>query len=224
MSRPIAVLFDIDETLVHTGGSGARSWTWAFDRLYGVVADIGEHTSAGETDPQVGRETFRAVIGREPSCDELGRLYTAYLCHLAEDIWNSKDYRVLDGVEETLGRMADAGVTLGLLSGAMEGAARIKMEPGKLGRYFVFGAYGSDSPDRDDIARLAITKAARLHGRELSRSEVYIVGDTPRDIDAAIKANATPIGVASGRYTVPELRATKAEHVLTSLTEPFPDL
>ncbi|WP_211265608.1 hypothetical protein [Actinacidiphila oryziradicis] len=65
MARPITVLFDIDETLVHTGGSGARSWAWAFDRLHGVSADIGEHSSAGETDPQVGTATFKAVLGRD---------------------------------------------------------------------------------------------------------------------------------------------------------------
>jgi phosphoglycolate phosphatase-like HAD superfamily hydrolase len=143
---------------------------------------------------------------------------------LSQDIWTSEGYRVLDGVEETLRRMADSGTILGLLSGAMEGAARIKMEPAKLGRYFVFGAYGSDSPDRVEVTRLAIAKAARLHGRDLARSEVYVVGDTPRDIEAAHAANATAIGVASGRYTVPELRATKADHVLASLTEPFPHL
>ncbi|HSZ28373.1 MAG TPA: hypothetical protein VK784_01285, partial [Pseudonocardiaceae bacterium] len=97
MAGPIAVLFDIDETLVHTGGAGARSWAWAFDQLYGVPADIGAHTSAGETDPQVGRETFRAVLHREPSFDELARLYAKYLWHLSEDIWTSSAYRVLNG-------------------------------------------------------------------------------------------------------------------------------
>ena len=224
MARPIAVLFDIDETLVHTGDSGRRSWSWAFDHLHGVAADIGEHTSAGETDPQVGRETFSAVLGRAPSHDEMARLYAAYLWHLSEDIWTSKGYRVLDGVEETLRRIADAGVILGLLSGAMEGAARIKMEPGKLGRYFVFGAYGSDSPDRAEITRLAVGKAARLHGRELTRAEAYVVGDTPRDIQAAHAAQATAVGVASGHYTVEELRAAGADHVLTSLTDPFPGI
>ncbi|CAM5260625.1 Haloacid dehalogenase OS=Streptomyces antimycoticus OX=68175 GN=SSPO_026190 PE=4 SV=1 [Streptomyces antimycoticus] len=155
MAGPIAALFDIDETLVHTGGSGKRSWAWAFDRLHGVAADIGDHTSAGETDPQVGRKTFRAVLGREPSHDEMARLYAAYLWHLSEDIRASEGYRVLDGVEDTLRRITDAGIILGLISGAMEGAARIKMEPGQLGRYFVFGAYGSDSPDRAEITRLA---------------------------------------------------------------------
>ncbi|MBP8534826.1 HAD family hydrolase [Streptomyces sp. MK37H] len=222
MAGPIAVLFDIDETLVHTGGSGARSWAWAFDRLHGVAADIGKHTSAGETDPQVGRETFRAVLGREPSHDEMARLYAAYLWHLSEDIRTSEGYRVMDGVEDTLRRITDAGVVLGLISGAMEGAARIKMEPGRLGRYFVFGAYGSDSPDRPEITRLAMAKAARLHGHDLGRSDVYVVGDTPLDIEAARAANATAVGVASGHYSVEELRAAAADHVLTSLTEPFP--
>ncbi|KAK1185762.1 HAD family hydrolase [Streptomyces sp. NBS 14/10] len=224
MAGPVAVLFDIDETLVHTGGSGRRSWAWAFDQLHGVAADIGKHTSAGETDPQVGRETFHAVLGREPSHDELARLYAAYLWHLSEDIWASKGYRVLDGVEETLRRITDAGVILGIISGAMEGAARIKMEPGKLGRYFVFGAYGSDSPDRAEITRMAMAKAGRLHGRELTRDEVYVVGDTPRDIEAAHASHATGVGVATGHYTVEELSAAQADHVLTALTEPFPQI
>jgi len=224
MTRPRVVLFDIDETLVHTGGSGARSWAWAFDQLYGVPADIGEHTSAGETDPQVGRATFQAVLGREPNHDELARLYSKYLWHLSEDIWSSPGYRVLDGVEALLGRLADAGVMLGVVSGAMEGAARMKMDPGKLNRYFVFGGYGSDSPDRTEITRLAAGKAARLHGRDLTHDEIYVVGDTPRDIEAARAAGLTAIGVASGHYSAEDLRATQADHILHSLANPFPGI
>jgi phosphoglycolate phosphatase len=224
MAKPIAVLFDIDETLVHTGGAGARSWAWAFDQLYGVPADIGQHTSAGETDPQVGRGTFRAVLGREPSYDEMARLYAKYLWHLAEDIWTSQAYRVLDGAEDLLQRLTNAGIILGVISGAMEGAARTKMEPGKLNRYFVFGSYGSDSPDRAEVARLGIAKAARLHGHDLSTDQVYVVGDTPLDVAAGRAAGATAIGVASGHYGADELRAAKADHVLRSLTEPFPNL
>lgn len=168
MAQPLAVLFDIDETLVHTGGSGARSWAWAFEQLHGVAADIGDHSSAGETDPQVGRATFKDVLGRDPSHEEMGRLYSKYLWHLAEDIWTADGYRVLDGATDLLGRLSDAGVILGVISGAMEGAARMKMEPGNLNRYFVFGAYGSDSPDRTEVTRLAIAKASRLHGRALA--------------------------------------------------------
>lgn len=221
---PLAVLFDIDETLVHTGGSGARSWAWAFEQLHGVAADISQHTSAGETDPQVGRKTFRGVLGRDAGPDEMNGLFAAYLSHLADDIWRSDGYRVLDGVEEVLRRIADAGAILGLTSGAMEGAARTKLEPGRLGRYFLFGAYGSDSPDRGEVTRMAVGKAARLHGRAFGPDEVYVVGDTPRDIEAAHAAHATAIGVASGHYGGEELRAAKADHVLHSLTDPFPGL
>ena len=224
MAQPMVVLFDIDETLVHTGGSGARSWAWAFDQLHGVAADIGEHSSAGETDPQVGRATFRAVLGRDPSHEEMARLYSKYLWHLSEDIWTAEGYRVLDGARDVLGRLAGAGVILGVVSGAMEGAARMKMEPGKLNRYFVFGAYGSDSPDRTEVTRLAIAKAAKLHGRKLARGDVFVVGDTPHDVDAARAAGATAVGVATGHYGPEDLRAAKADHVLGSLGEPFPGL
>jgi phosphoglycolate phosphatase len=219
-----AVLFDIDETLVHTGGAGARSWAWAFDQLYGVSADIGEHTSAGETDPQVGRATFTAVIGRDPSHDEMSRLYSKYLWHLSGDIWNAPGYRVLDGVDELLRSLSDAGVILGVISGAMEGAARMKMEPGKLNRYFVFGAYGSDSPDRTEITRQALSKAERLRGHKLSPDEVCVVGDTPRDIDAARAAGVTAVGVASGHYEIQDFIEAGADHILQSLTDPFPGM
>ena len=223
LTKPVVVLLDIDETLVHTGGSGARSWKAAFDKLYGIPADIGEHSSAGETDPQVARATFIGVIGRDPSDDELDRLYVQYLLHLADDILVSEQYRVLPGAEQTLIALGEAGVMLGLVSGAMEGAARTKLVPANLNRFFIFGAYGSDSPDRAQLTRLAIEKATRLHS-QLTPSQVYVVGDTPRDIDAAKAAGAVSVGVASGHYSVEELRAAGGAHVLGSLKDPFPGL
>jgi phosphoglycolate phosphatase-like HAD superfamily hydrolase len=222
-AKPVVVLFDVDETLVHTGGAGARSWKTAFEKLYGVPADIGEHTSAGETDPQVARATFTAVIGRDPSDDELDRLYGHYLLSLADDIVIAEQYRVLPGAEQTLVALGEAGVLLGLVSGAMEGAARTKLVPGNLNRFFIFGAYGSDSPDRAELTRLAIEKATRLHN-QLIPSQVFVVGDTPRDIDAAQSSGAVSVGVASGHYSVDELKAAGGVHVLKSLEDAFPGL
>ncbi len=222
-AKPVVVLFDVDETLVHSGGSGTRSWKAAFDKLYGIPADIGEHTSAGETDPQVARATFKAVLGREPSDDELTRLYAQYLLHLATDIGVSEGYRVLPGAEKLLLRLGEAGVILGLVSGAMEGAARTKLVPANLNRFFVFGAYGSDSPDRTELTGLAIGKAARLHD-QLAPSQVYVVGDTPHDMEATNASGAVSVGVASGHYSVAELETAGGAYVLASLECGFPGL
>jgi phosphoglycolate phosphatase len=222
-AKPVVVLFDVDETLVHTGGSGARSWKAAFSKLYGIPADIGEHSSAGETDPQVARATFKGVLHREPSDDELGRLYAAYLLHLAEDIGVSAGYRMLPGAESLLLRLGEAGVMLGLVSGAMEGAARTKLVPANLNRFFVFGAYGTDSPDRAELTGLAIAKAGRLHD-QLTPDQVYVVGDTPHDLEAANASGAVSVGVASGHYSTDELEAAGGAHVLRSLEEGFPGL
>jgi phosphoglycolate phosphatase len=220
-AKPVVVLFDVDETLVHTGGSGARSWKGAFQELYGIPADIGQHTSAGETDPQVARATFKGVIHREPTDTELDQLYVHYLLHLADDILVSEQYRMLPGADTCLTTLGRAGVLLGLVSGAMEGAARTKLIPANLNRFFIFGAYGSDSPDRAELTGIAIEKAVRLHAG-LAHSQVFVVGDTPLDIDAAKKSGAVSVGVATGRYSVDELSGSGADHVLGSLAEPFP--
>jgi phosphoglycolate phosphatase-like HAD superfamily hydrolase len=223
IAKPVVVLFDVDETLVHTGGSGGRSWKAAFEKLYGIPADIGEHTSAGETDPEVARETFQAVIGRHPSDDELDQVYVQYLLNLADDILVSEQYRMLPGADQCLAALGAAGVLLGLVSGAMEGAARTKLIPANLNRFFLFGAYGSDSPDRAELTGIAIEKASRLHAG-LKPTQVMVVGDTPRDIEAAQKAGAVSVGVATGKYSVSELTEAGADHALGSLAEPFPGL
>jgi phosphoglycolate phosphatase-like HAD superfamily hydrolase len=222
-SKPVVVLFDVDETLVHTGGSGARSWAVAFDKLYGLPADIGKHTSAGETDPEVARATFKAVVGREPSDDELVQVYVQYLLNLSEDILVSEGYRMLPGADQCLADLGKAGVLVGLVSGAMEGAARTKLIPANLNRFFLFGAYGSDSPDRAELTGIAIEKARRLHS-QLTPAQVFVVGDTPRDVEATRKAGAVSVGVATGHYSVTDLTKAGADHVLASLTEPFPGI
>jgi phosphoglycolate phosphatase len=130
---------------------------------------------------------------------------------------------MLPGAEQCLSALGRAGVLLGLVSGAMEGAARTKLMPANLNRFFIFGAYGSDSPDRAELTGIAVEKASRLHAR-LSPGQVFVVGDTPKDIEAARAAGAVSVGVASGNYSVDELHEAGGDHVLGSLEEPFPGL
>ena len=163
------------------------------------------------------------MLGREPVGDELDPLYARYLLHMSDDIWDSPQYRMLPGADEVLQRLVDAGVILGIVSGAMEGAARTKLMPAKLNRFFLFGAYGSDSPDRPELTRIAIEKAAHLHV-DLSATDVFVVGDTPLDIAAAHAAGAVSVGVATGKYSKAELESAGAMHVLGSLEDPFPGI
>ena len=218
----VAVLFDIDGTLITSGGAGAVSWRRAFDDLHGIPADIGEFSDAGMTDPDVGRRTFTAVIGREPSHREFARLMARRLHHLPRAVEESEGYRVLEGVEALLTRLADDGYLLGLTTGGTEAAAHIKLERGGLNSWFCFGGYGSDSDDRAELTRCAIERAGSVFGREVGGHEVLVVGDTPLDVEAAHAAGAPVVAVASGGFGADELREAGADHVLGSLAEEFP--
>ena len=222
MARPSAVLFDIDGTLISTGGAGARSWRHAFDELYGIPADIGKFTDAGMTDPMVARLTFKAAVGHDPTPTELATVMAAYLDRLPYEVAHSESYRVLDGAEEALRTLGRSGILLGITSGAVEAAAHIKLSRAGLNRYFPFGGYGSDSADRVELTKCAIERGGNLIGMALDPRQVYVVGDTPKDIDAAHGAGCVGVGTATGHYSREELEQAGAEYVLESLREPFP--
>jgi phosphoglycolate phosphatase-like HAD superfamily hydrolase len=218
------ILFDIDGTLIDTGGAGARSWRWAFERQFQREVDIAEYTTAGMTDPAIARVTFREVMEREPTAEELNRLMAGYQAVLPDYVASSPGYRVLDGVEELLERLTSAGVLLGLTTGGLEAAAHAKLGRGRLNHFFLLGGYGSDSEDRTALTRAAVDRGRRMLDGRLDLTEVFVVGDTPLDIAAAEGVGAVSVGVASGRYGVDELRAANADHVLASLADPFPGM
>jgi phosphoglycolate phosphatase-like HAD superfamily hydrolase len=221
---PALVLFDIDGTLITSGGAGARSWSYAFEQLHGIPANIGSHTEAGETDPIVARKTFEGALGREPTEPELAAIFALYLRRLSEEVATSEGYRVLDGAAERLESLSDAGFMLGIVSGAMEGAARVKLSRARLDRYFLFGGYGTDSADRTKLTTAAIARASMLHHHPLNPAHVFVVGDTPLDVAAAQAAGTVSVAVASGTYSVDELMAAGADHVLPTLASPFPGI
>ena len=206
-SPPLAIAFDVDETLVSTGGAGARSWARAFDTLWGATADISKFTKGGMTDPEVARTTFAGVMGREPSPEELTRLMHEYLQFLPQEVAASPGYHVLPGVESLLPRLIHSGILVGITSGAVEAATHIKLARAGLNQYFSFGGFGSDSNDRGELTRTAIRRAALVHGAALDPARVCVVGDTPLDIAAAHAADAVGVGVATGRYTAAAARA-----------------
>jgi phosphoglycolate phosphatase-like HAD superfamily hydrolase len=216
------LLFDIDGTLVSTGGAGAVAWKRAFEELYGIPADIGQYTDAGMTDPDVGAKTFEAVMGREPTPHELAQLVQRRLEHLPEAIAESEGYRVLPGVRERLRQLSRDGHLLGLITGNGDGAAHIKLARGDLNRWFTFGAYASAGVDRAGIVRRAVERGEAMLGRDVPNMEIYVVGDTPLDIQAAHAVGCSAIAVATGRYDSAALREAGADHVVETMEEPLP--
>jgi phosphoglycolate phosphatase len=218
----LAILFDIDGTLITTGGAGATSWRLAFDELYGIPADIGKFTDAGMTDPDVGRQTFEAVMDRPPERKEFTRLLERRLHYMHQAVDESEGYRVLPGVDDLLPRLIEDGYLLGLVTGNVEAAAHIKLHRGRLNRFFSFGGYGSDSDDRGEITRIALRRATLVYGDEVPAERAIVVGDTPRDVEGAHAAGIECVGVATGHYTVDQLREAGADAAIASLEAPLP--
>lgn len=217
-----AVLFDVDSTILVTGGAGGVAWQRAFEELYRVEANVAERTDAGMTDPEIAAIVFREAIGQEGSPEERARAIGAYLKHLPDTVRESSGYRLMPGVDELLERLIDAGLLLGLVTGNVEAAAHVKLSRAGLNRFFSFGGYGSDSADRTEVTKAALRRAELVSGGTLERAACIAVGDTPRDVRAGHGAGVRVVGVATGKYSVEELREAGAEWAIESFASGFP--
>jgi phosphoglycolate phosphatase len=218
---PTVILFDIDGTLVLTGGAGVRAMTRAGESVLGVEDLLKDVHVAGRTD-WIILEDALARIGRDLDDDLLGRLRDAHVANLREEMRlpGQGAKAVMPGVRELLAALQPRpDVHLGLLTGNFEAAARIKLEYFALWGFFGFGAFGDDSPDRNALVPIALRRACASGLGELECRDVVVIGDTPHDIACAHAVGALPIGVATGHYTVGELRDAGAKVVLPDLSD-----
>lgn len=215
----LLVLFDIDGTLVRTGGAGFRALDRAFVDLFGFTcpADL---PLSGKTDPLIVEEVFVARTGRPPAPDAAQRVLDLYVRFLADEVARSATYRVLPGVPAALDRLEAGGdAVVGLATGNVEDGARIKLERGGLWGRFRFGGYGSDAADRPRLVARAIERGERYAGRTFPRRDIVVIGDTPRDVAAAHACGVTAIGVATGPHAAAALHASGADVVMETLEE-----
>jgi len=217
-----AVLWDIDQTLLSTGGAGAVAWQRAFEELYGVEANIEEHTRSGMTDPEITEIIFEEVIGRKGSEEEHATVVAKYLEYMPDAVAESKGYEVKPGIAEILPRLADAGILQGLVTGNVEPAARIKLARGDLDKYFTFGGYGSDARDRTELTKKGIERGGEAAGAPLDLAATIAVGDTPRDVTAGHGAGIRVVGVATGSYSVAEQEEAGADWAIEDVRQGFP--
>jgi phosphoglycolate phosphatase len=209
------VLFDIDGTLVLTGGAGKRGMTRAFESLFGIPDAFAAISLAGRTDTSILADAL-ARHGVLFTPNDISAFRTRYLDCLREEVaQTTAGKQVLPGVLPLLSALDTSPQSfLGLLTGNYAEAAEVKLGHFDLWRYFRCGAFGEDAHDRNHLVPIALDRA-RASGLpfDIDADGVIVVGDTPRDVACAHAHGARIVAVATGEYSAGELREAGAEVV-----------
>jgi phosphoglycolate phosphatase-like HAD superfamily hydrolase len=214
-------LFDIDGTLLHSGGAGKAAMERALESVFGVTAGTAGIPFSGRTDRAIVRDLF-VRHGIEESAENCRRFLAAYLDHLPRTLATHPG-KVLAGVAHLLEEMHGRGdVWLGLLTGNVREGARIKLSHFALVHYFRSGGYGDWHFHRDDVAREALAELRRHLGESLPGERIWVVGDTPLDVQCARAIGARVAAVATGWHPLEELAAAQPDLLLADLADPAP--
>ncbi len=215
------LLFDIDCTLIITGNAGNKSITRAFDDLYGLKEAMVGIKPHGNTDPAIVKDIFKTKLGKnDVSQRQVDEVLNKYISILPEEIQKSQGYKVLPGIIEILKEVdASPDLVAGLATGNLERSGRIKLERGELNKYLRFGGFADGLIDRNHIIEKAIKKAEEFIGQAVNRSDVYVIGDTPRDIIVGKNAGAKTVAIATGIYGLEELKSHNPDYLFQDLSD-----
>lgn len=213
------VLFDIDGTLITDDGAAREAFAEALTDVYDFHGDVRRYDFSGRTDPQIARMILADDGWSEFDVDALlPALWQHYLGGLTRNAPGR--VRALAGVRELLDAVhADDRMTVGLLTGNIEPGARLKLGAVTLNDFFPFGAFGSDSAQRENLPPIAVDRAALATGHTFSGSDVVIIGDSIYDVRCGVPHGATTIAIASGKTAAERLKAENPDHFFDSAKE-----
>jgi phosphoglycolate phosphatase-like HAD superfamily hydrolase len=215
----IVCLFDIDGTLISSGGAGKAALEAALADAFGVTPATDTLRLSGRTDRAIIRDLFR-MHGVAETPENLRRFTAAYLRRLPECLERCAG-RVLPGVAELLHRLCGRGdVLVGLLTGNVRDGARVKLGHFGLFEHFAVGGFGDHHFDRDDVAREALAEVRRTLNGAADPGRVWVVGDTPLDVRCARAIGARAAAVCTGWHDRDELAACGPDVLLTDLSDP----
>lgn len=214
-----AVLFDIDGTLIRTGGAGVKAYARAGETAFGIPNGTAHMKFAGRTDTGLVRE-FLGLHNIEPTAENFRRFLDSYVFWLDHLLPQSRG-SVCPGVFQLIQglRALKAPPLIGLLTGNIRLGAEIKLRQYNLWEHFEMGAFADDHEDRNQIARTARERVGHKLNRKLRGEEIIVVGDTPHDVGCARAIGAKVIAVATGGATLEEIRATQPDWCLMDLRE-----
>jgi phosphoglycolate phosphatase-like HAD superfamily hydrolase len=224
------LLFDVDGTLVLTGGAGMRGMTRAFESVFGVPDALKDVPVAGRTDPAILADMMTRA-GITAGDGVRARFIDCYLPILAEEMerpvpdtlhpsQHSRYKGQLPGVRELVAALGShRGVFLALLTGNYTRAAEIKLGYFDLWRPFKCGAFGEDAAERHALVPIAVDRAAALGCPPIGPDDVIVIGDTPLDVACARMAGVRSLAVATGGYTRDTLEQTRPDLVVDTLAD-----
>lgn len=216
----ITCLFDIDGTLLASGGAGKAALESAFTKEFGVELRV-QVPYSGRTDRAIMRDLFRLHDIAE-TAENLEKLLAGYLNRLPESL-RRHNGRVLPGIEALLGELRQAPhVRVGLLTGNVRAGARAKLGHFGLYEHFAFGGFGDRHFDRDDVAREALAEVRQCVGPHCTADRIWVIGDTPLDVQCARAIGARAVAVATGLHSCDELAPTRPDLLLADLSDPAP--
>jgi phosphoglycolate phosphatase len=212
------LLFDIDGTLIHSGGAGVRALKSAFKERFGVADDLHGIEIAGMTDSGI----VVSILKKNdiPATNEnIGAFLDSYVHFLSLELPRRKG-KLLPGVLDLLEKLKSRPqLVLGLLTGNVSRGARLKLEHYGVWHFFEFGAFADDHQDRNRLGSFARARAKEKHGREFSPSQIDVIGDTPRDIACGKAIGARTIAVATGTWSREELAKYQPDFLIDDLSD-----
>jgi len=213
------LLFDIDGTLLNTGGAGQRAMERALATVFGIMAPTEGISAAGRTDRAITADLF-AYHGIVETSEGWTTFQETYFTHLAE-ILPTLPGRTLPGIETMLRLLSSReGTLLGLLTGNFERGAWLKLGHFGLEQHFVCGGFGDIHHDRDDVARAALQAVMRHRQAAVEPENVWVIGDTPSDVRCARAIGARVVAVATGTFSHEQLQRAEPDFLFADFADP----
>lgn len=218
MNHSKLILFDIDGTLITSGGAGERALRVALKDQFGIDDDLKTIEIAGRTDSGIVRQICRQH-GLAETSENFAKFLDGYLYRLAE-LLPQVQGRLLPGIIPLLEALkAREDVVLGLLTGNIERGAKLKLEHYGVWHYFEFGAFADDHHDRNELGRFACSRALERKGVEFPPEQIYVLGDTPHDVSCARAFGAKAIAIATGVFSQTQLAEHAPDHLFEDLSD-----
>ena len=212
------LLFDIDGTLITSGGAGEAALKDAMRSRFAVEEDLAGVILAGATDARIARELLEKH-GISVSPENVAALLDTYLGHLSDRI-GRHDGKLLPGIVPLLNVLSHReDAVLALLTGNVSRGAEIKLTHYGVWDFFEFGAFADDHHDRNELGKFARARALERHGEEFPPSRIYVIGDTPKDIECGRAIGACTVAIATGHYSAAELKEHSPDFLFEDLSD-----